>query len=436
MNIKGASRAGGRELANHLLNAEKNETVKIFAVESTVSQNLYGAFQEMEAVSSGTRCKKPLYHLKISPDPKEPALTPEQWQRSIDALKDQFGLKDHAYAAVLHRKYGAAHPEILREHLHVVFCRINPDTMLAMHAGHNYRQHELVSRQLEKEFGHARIQGAHIGREGADRPQRTPPDWMMQQAAKSGVQPRDVAATVKQLWKESDSAKSFAASLAWEGFTLAVGRRDLVVLDRTGDVHTLARCLDTKVAEIRDRMAGIDRSKLPSVEQAREAIRERSAEREKHGAVWDRDGADATWQDAVINAAIDKEKTERRFVEPKPEAGTLPGPITAPAVDGQRAEVRALAARLQKQTDRQEGHAPADDEALKERLAAFGFDTAKAATLVKWRELGSEVDGGRITEKDRLREMGEYIWHQADKERRDAQIPDAPARRREHDRDR
>jgi hypothetical protein len=412
VNIKGASRAGGRELANHLLNAEKNETVKVFAVEGTVSQNLYGAFQEMEAVSSGTRCTKPLYHLKISPDPKEPTLSAQQWQRSIDALKDQFGLKDHAYTAVIHRKYGAAHPEILREHMHVVFCRINPDTMLAMHDGHNYRQHELVSRQLEKEFGHARIQGAHIGRDGEPRPQRTPPDWMMQQAAKSGVRPADVKAAVQQLWKEADSAKSFAASLAWEGYTLAVGRRDLVVLDHAGDVHTLARCLDTKVSEIRDRMASIDRSTLPTVDQAREEIKSRSAEKEVTPKLSSGDPANDNRQ----------------------EPGTQPAAMMEPSP--KRAALQELATSLQGRGELSQRQGQDETSELKERLAGFGFDASKPEALVRWQELDSKVEAGRITDKDRFRDMAQHLWEAADKERREEQKTDPIVKRPEPVRDR
>ena len=54
-----------------------------------------------------------------------------------------------------------------------------------------------------------------------------------------------------------------------------LGTRDLVVLDRAGDVHTLARCLNLKVADIRERLAEIDRSQLPTVDQARQQIDER-----------------------------------------------------------------------------------------------------------------------------------------------------------------
>lgn len=61
-----------------------------------------------------------------------------------------------------------------------------------------------------------------------------------------------------------------------------------------------------------------------------------------------------------------------------------------------------------------------EDAADRERLAALGFDDAKAEVLAKWRELGDKVEGGRITEKDRLREMSFYVWREADKERRAA----------------
>jgi hypothetical protein len=36
-----------------------------------LARHLHSAFAEMEAVASGIRCKKPLYHAKISPDSKD-----------------------------------------------------------------------------------------------------------------------------------------------------------------------------------------------------------------------------------------------------------------------------------------------------------------------------------------------------------------------------
>jgi MobA/VirD2-like, nuclease domain len=412
MNIKGESRAGAGKLAKHLLNAEKNEKITIVAVNGTVATDLHGAFSEMEAVASGTRCKKPLYHAKISPDPKEPRLTPAQWDRAVQSLAEELGMEGHAYTFVLHQKYGDRTPDVLREHGHVVFCRINPDTMLAAHDGHNYRKHEVVARQLESEFGHARIQGAHVGRDGQPRPERTPPDWSMQQAARTGIQPESVADTVKRLHDATPSAETFAAALPKEGLTLAVGTRDLVVLDADGGVHTLRRCLNLRAAQLREWAGAIDRSKLPTVEQAREAIRERNAEPERA---------------APAVPAM-----------PAPARGTLPAAHREEqrlANDNQppRPEIMALAALLHKQ----KGEPPelsANDNAAKERMLAYGFDAAKPEALAKWRELGERVDAGRITEKDRIREMAQYLWLEADKERRAGHVPGE--RERQQDRER
>ena len=411
-NIKGASRAGGKELAAHLGNAEKNEKVVIVRIEGTMSQDMRGAFAEMEAIASGTQCKKPLYHAKISPDPKEPRLTPEQWNRAVEALAKEMGMDGHAYVFVLHQKYGKFTPDVLREHGHVVFNRIDPDTMKAVHDGHNYRKHEVVSRQLEAEFGHARIQGAHVGREnGQPRPDRPPPEWSMQQAAKSGIDPRDLASQVRGLWGKSDSPQAFAEALKQDGLTLAIGRRDLVILDHAGDVHTLARCLNLKVADIRERMAGIDRSTLPTVEQARDAMRKR------HSAAPD---------------------TAGRTVGNRDHANDNLKPPAPAHSDPQKAALMELALLLQKPTTKPPAPAqqqPANDnEALREKLTAFGFDASKPATLDKWQQLQEKVDGGRITEKERLREMALYLWHEADKEHR--ANPKAKEPQRLPDRDR
>ena len=50
---------------------------------------------------------------------------------------------------------------------------------------HNYRKHEIVARELEREFGHERVQGAHIERDGKARPERTPSHAEMQQAERT-----------------------------------------------------------------------------------------------------------------------------------------------------------------------------------------------------------------------------------------------------------
>lgn len=50
--------------------------------------------------------------------------------------------------------------------MHVVWSRIDIETMTAVRLSQNYRLHELTERQLEKEFGHAKVQGVHVNRKG------------------------------------------------------------------------------------------------------------------------------------------------------------------------------------------------------------------------------------------------------------------------------
>jgi hypothetical protein len=58
---------------------------------------------------------------------------------------------------------------------------------------------------------------------------------------------------------------------------------------------------------------------LPRVEQARDFIRDvsRDRQREKPSPAWDRDRDNNAWHDAVIKAAIEKEKIDRRFIDPE-----------------------------------------------------------------------------------------------------------------------
>ena len=136
MIVNGGSRAGAQSLATHLLNATKNERVAVLDVRGCLSTDLRGALVEMEESAEATRCRKPLYHANIDPDRKV-RMTAEQWQRSIDALEEKLGLQDHARAVVMHVKRG-------REHIHVVWNRIDLETMQTVRDSHNYRKHELV----------------------------------------------------------------------------------------------------------------------------------------------------------------------------------------------------------------------------------------------------------------------------------------------------
>lgn len=245
MIIKGKSRAGPSALAAHLGNAEKNERVSLIETRGTVAQTLRGALVEMDAYGAGTNCKLALYHANIDPEPPH-LLTPEQRTEAIDALEEKLGLTGHARVVVMHDKHD-------RQHIHVVWSRIDLDTMHSVSDSHNYRKHEEVSRDLERRFGHERVQGAHAERDGVARPDRTPSRAELRQEERTGIKGKDVKAEVTEIFRSSDNAGAFEAALADRGYMLAKGdRRDFVIVDRAGGIHSLARRIDgMKAAELR-----------------------------------------------------------------------------------------------------------------------------------------------------------------------------------------
>jgi hypothetical protein len=274
--IKGKSRGGAAALAAHLT-SEKNERVEVAEIRGLLAQDLADALREMEDVASGSNCRLFLYHANIDPSEKHP-LTREQWREAVDALEKKLGFTDQPRAVVMHVKGG-------REHCHVVWSRIKPETMTGISDSHNYRKHEEVSRDLEHRFGHERVQGAHIEREGKKRPTRTPTRADIQQQERAGKSGRAAVEAVKQvkadlteIWRSTSSGREFAAALTARGYILARGdRRDFVVLDSAGAVHSLARRIEgVKTAAVRERMADVDRASLPTVAEAKAALASRS----------------------------------------------------------------------------------------------------------------------------------------------------------------
>ncbi|MGC8731758.1 MAG: relaxase/mobilization nuclease domain-containing protein [Halothiobacillaceae bacterium] len=263
MIIKGGTRAGGADLGVHLNRTDTNERVRLLELRGVAGVNLDQALREMEAFGAGTRCKSPLYHANIDPRADE-RLTPEQWGRAVDALEAKLGFTGQPRALVQHVKEG-------REHVHVVWSRIDLERNRAIPDSHNYRKHEEVARALEREFGHERVQGAHVEREGKERPARTPSHAEMQQAERTGLDPKAIKAEITALWRQTDSGKAFAGALAEAGYILARGdKRDFIVIDQAGESHSLARRIDgVKAADMRARLSDINQATLPDARGAR-----------------------------------------------------------------------------------------------------------------------------------------------------------------------
>lgn len=266
MIIKGSSRGGSRSdavrLARHLL-SDENEVAVVLELRGVGATDLPGVIEEMRAVSLATRSRRPLYHASISPDADEARrMTPRQWSEAVDELERRLGLVGHQRAVVRHVKNG-------RAHVHAVWSRIDPATLKVVHDGGNYRKHEECARALERRWRHRPVIGAHTRPEGTRRPIAAATHRDHQAEQRTGIQVADLAATLKRCWRSSPSGKAFATAVAAEGWSLARGRRGIVLVDHAGVPHSIPRRLGIRAAEVRLRLRDLDPATLPTVEDAK-----------------------------------------------------------------------------------------------------------------------------------------------------------------------
>ena len=303
MIINGGSRCNGAFFAGHLSNPEKNERVKLADIRGLAAKDIGQALYEMKAVASGTRCKNFFYHANLNPRDDE-RLTAAQWEKAVDALEKELGFEGQARFVVEHEKHG-------RIHRHVVWSRINVDKMKAIRMDNDFAKHQAVSRQLEKEFGLAKgvsVLGPEA--EKGKRPERRPKQWEVFRGQIKGVNVQDLKEEITGLWHGADNAEAFISALEGRGYILAQGdSRAYCIVDRNGDVHSLARRIEgVKAADVREKMSGIDQKTLPHVKVAAAYLREQHAQETRQGG----EGQDQTQAEEQKKAAIEQEETQRQ----------------------------------------------------------------------------------------------------------------------------
>ncbi len=270
MIINGGSRAGAVELAAHLCRTDTNEMVELLELRGVATRELREGLRQMEGIAAGTRCRKSLYHANIDPDPDAPALTLAQQRGAVEALERGLRLTGHPRLVVAHVKNG-------RRHLHVVWSRIDQATMKAVHDGHSYRTHERVARHLEALFGHRVVPGTRGKPVEEPKLSRSPRPTTAetQQAERTGIDPREIARLVTQLWHSAATGQAFKTAIEAAGFQLVRGdRRDFCLVDRTGGVHSLARRLTgLRAADVRHKLRDVDPDTLPGIKAARLSCR-------------------------------------------------------------------------------------------------------------------------------------------------------------------
>lgn len=257
MILKGSQRGGSAQLARHLLKTEENEHVAVHDLRGFMADDLASALHEAYAVSRGTKAKQFLFSLSLNP-PAQERVSVEQFEAAIEAVEEKLGLAGQPRAVVFHEKEG-------RRHAHVVWSRIDAESMKAINLPHTKLKLRDVSRALYLEHGWRMPRGLADSRE-ADPRNFSRDEW--EQAKRTERDPRALKNLFRECWLVSDSGPAFVAALKARGYTLARGdRRGHVAVDFRGEVYAIAKWTGFRAKEVRDRLG--DEAKLPSVAEAK-----------------------------------------------------------------------------------------------------------------------------------------------------------------------
>jgi hypothetical protein len=267
MILNGNQRGHGRNLALHLMKAE-NEVVQVHDLRGFVSRDLIGAFNEIHAISRATRCEQYLYSLSLNTPPNA-KVSNADFESAIEEAEKRLGLSGQPRAVVFHEKQG-------RRHCHVVWSRIDLETMKAKQMSFDREKLTEFSRELYLQHGWQMPRGL------AQRGQRDPKNYTFaerQQAQRIGKNAGQIKAEIQGAWAASDSKAAFESALAEIGYILARGdRRSFVVADMAGEVYSLPRMLGIKTKEVRARLG--DPQDLPSLEDVQKMLAERQKQEE------------------------------------------------------------------------------------------------------------------------------------------------------------
>lgn len=320
MILVGSQRGGARQLAAHLLNEQDNDHITVAELRGFIANDLDGALVETHAIAGGTRCKQYLFSLSLNP-PKDARVDMDALMEAADRAEEALDLNGQPRAIVLHEKEG-------RRHAHVVWSRINADTMTAINLPHFKKRLNALSHEFFLENGWTLPEGYRTN--GWKNPLNfSLAEW--QQAKRIGLDPREIKQIFREAWERSDNLPSLRHALEQHGYFLAQGdRRGFVAVDIHGEVYALARWTGLKTKEVNQRLGAPE--SLPTVKVMRTDIRNRLSasmrgvireQRERHDGEW-REYQEDRWK--VIEAQqaeryhLHKQIMERHKAETKARA--------------------------------------------------------------------------------------------------------------------
>lgn len=266
MIAKGNLHAHGGKLAAYLITSKDGERAELVQLDGFAADNIRDAFNDVQIQAEATRATKPFFHAYVRL-PESDELTRARWQEVADRLELRLGFDGQGRAVAFH--HGAAG----ETHMHVVWSRIDLETMKAIDPGLYKNKMKELCRELEQEFGLTRV----TSERAVDDKTRSATRDEFEQSRRIGTNLKEIRTTIRDCWDRSDNGVSFAAALNNEGLILARGdKRDYVVVDRAGGDHALGkRITGATAAETRARLADIDRGNLLRVDEAKQTQQER-----------------------------------------------------------------------------------------------------------------------------------------------------------------
>lgn len=261
MILKGNQRAGGRQMALHLLKTE-NEHVTVHEVSGFIASDVLGALNEAYALSKGTQCKQFMYSLSLNP-PQNEQVPVSVFENTLQRVENKLGLEGQPRVVVFHEKEG-------RRHAHCVWSRIDTENMKAINISHPKLKLNDIAKSLFLEHGWKMPDGFR------DKSRKNPLNYSRaewQQAMRVKRRPDDIKREFQECWAVSDSKQSFSAALQEHGYYLAQGQRGFVAVDVHGEVYSLTRQLGQKKKELEARLGSVDA--LPPVSEISATIKGR-----------------------------------------------------------------------------------------------------------------------------------------------------------------
>ena len=222
-----------------------------------------GAFQEVQAISRSTKCKKYLYSLSLNP-PAHETVTRDQFYDAIARAEETLGLSGQPLAIVFHTKEG-------RTHAHAVWSRINLKDMRAIKLNYPKRKLKGLALELFAEHGWTIPQGLIPGQE-ADPMNYTYAEF--QEAKRGDRSAKQLKQHIKLAWASSNGRQSFESALEKRGLFLAQGdRRGFVCVDYAGNPYSLSRWSGARSKELSEKLG--EPANYPTVDEVKGMVAER-----------------------------------------------------------------------------------------------------------------------------------------------------------------